>query len=325
MIKWAPTGQLWLFWTVLESRTSPSFSLVKCVSNFRGSTDSPPTHWKAQITQLRCFWFGKREIATRFTPLQGLYLPRLSETQGTCEALLSGGSDSWQQVTGSSLSWAGMNWETSFRELHGRMWKAQVMETAWILQRLMHPGEKVNQGFRRVLVLFANESKWSMYVSWMLMSGSFRQGEWWGNRLFLSSGVDTILSPTTWISQQTGFGTDHSEKPQLNHRRGCTHRERIGIQNNDHIGQVMEKAMAPHSSTLARKIPWMEEPGRLQTMGSWTVRQDWATSLSLFSFMHWRRKWQPTPVFLAGESQGRGSLVGRRLWGRTESDTTEPN
>ena len=39
--------------------------------------------------------------------------------------------------------------------------------------------------------------------------------------------------------------------------------------------------------------------------------------------MHWRRKWQPTPVFLPGESQGGGSLVGCRLWGRTESDTTE--
>ena len=47
------------------------------------------------------------------------------------------------------------------------------------------------------------------------------------------------------------------------------------------------------------------------------------TSLSLFTFMHWRRKRQPTPVFLPGESQGRGSLVGCRLWGRTESDTTE--
>jgi len=42
-----------------------------------------------------------------------------------------------------------------------------------------------------------------------------------------------------------------------------------------------------------------------------------------FHFMHWRRKWQPTPVFLPGESQGRGSLVGCHLWGRTESDTTE--
>ena len=84
-----------------------------------------------------------------------------------------------------------------------------------------------------------------------------------------------------------------------------------------------EKAMAPHSSTLAWKIPWTEEPGRLQSMGSLRVRLDWVTSLSLFSFMHWRRKWQPTPVFLPGESQGRGSLVGGRPWGRTESDTTE--
>ena len=85
----------------------------------------------------------------------------------------------------------------------------------------------------------------------------------------------------------------------------------------------MEKAMAPHSSTLAWKIPWMEEPGRLQSMGSLTVGHNWATSLSLFTFMHWRRKWQPTPVFLPGESQRRGSLLGCHLWGRTESDTTE--
>ena len=81
--------------------------------------------------------------------------------------------------------------------------------------------------------------------------------------------------------------------------------------------------MAPHSSTLSWKIPWMEEPGRVQSMGSLRVGHDWATSLSLFTFMHWRRKWQPTPVFLPGESQGRGNLVGCRLWGRTESDTTE--
>ena len=67
--------------------------------------------------------------------------------------------------------------------------------------------------------------------------------------------------------------------------------------------------MAPHSSTFAWKIPWMEEPGGLQSMGSQRVRHDWATSLSLFTFMHWRRKWQPTPVFLPGESQGRGSLA----------------
>ena len=74
--------------------------------------------------------------------------------------------------------------------------------------------------------------------------------------------------------------------------------------------------MAPHSSTLAWKIPWMEEPGRLQSMGSLRVRHD-------ITFTHWRRKWQPTPMFLPGESQGWGTLVGCRLWGHTESDTTE--
>ena len=59
---------------------------------------------------------------------------------------------------------------------------------------------------------------------------------------------------------------------------------------------MSEKAMATHSSTLAWKIPWVEEPGRLQFVGSLRVRHDWATSLSLFTVMHWRRKWQPTPV-----------------------------
>ena len=81
--------------------------------------------------------------------------------------------------------------------------------------------------------------------------------------------------------------------------------------------------MAPHSSTLAWKIPWMEEPSRLQSMGSLRVGHDSVTSLSLFTFMHWRRKLPPTPVFLPGESQGRRSLVGCHLWGRTESDMTE--
>ena len=83
--------------------------------------------------------------------------------------------------------------------------------------------------------------------------------------------------------------------------------------------------MAPHSSTLAWKIhgqrtlvgysPWGREESNT------TERLHF--HFSLFTFMHWRRKWQPTPVFLPGESQGQGSLVGCGLWGRTESDTTE--
>ena len=80
--------------------------------------------------------------------------------------------------------------------------------------------------------------------------------------------------------------------------------------------------MAPHSSTLAWKIPWTGKPGRLQSMGSLSP-----TQLSNFTFtFHFHaleKEMQPTPVFLPGESQGRGSLVGCHLWGRTESDTTK--
>ena len=76
--------------------------------------------------------------------------------------------------------------------------------------------------------------------------------------------------------------------------------------------------MAPHSSTLAWKIPWTEEPGRLQSMGLLRVGHNWATSLSLFTFMHWRRKWQPTRVLAwripgTGEPGGLPSMGSHRV------------
>ena len=83
---------------------------------------------------------------------------------------------------------------------------------------------------------------------------------------------------------------------------------------------LSRKALAPHSSTLAWRIPWLEEPGRLQSMGSLRVGHDWATSLSLFTLMHWTRKWQPTPVFLPEESQGLRSLV-TTVYGVAQSRT----
>ena len=86
---------------------------------------------------------------------------------------------------------------------------------------------------------------------------------------------------------------------------------------------ALEKEMATHSRILAWRIPGTGESGGLPSIGSHRVGHDWATSLSLFTFMHWRRKWQPTPQFLPGESQGQGSLVGCHLWGRTESDMTD--
>ena len=80
---------------------------------------------------------------------------------------------------------------------------------------------------------------------------------------------------------------------------------------------------APHSSTLAWKIPWMVEPGGLQSIGSLesdtTERLHFHFSLSCIG----EGNGNPLPVFLPGESQGWGSLVGCHLWGRTESDTTE--
>ena len=88
-------------------------------------------------------------------------------------------------------------------------------------------------------------------------------------------------------------------------------------------GRGLSRRRQWHPTPPHWKIPWTEEPGRLQSMGSLRIGHDWATSLSLFTLMHWKRKWQPTPVFLPGESQRRGNLVGCRLWGHTELDTTE--
>ena len=78
--------------------------------------------------------------------------------------------------------------------------------------------------------------------------------------------------------------------------------------------------MATHSSTLAWKIPWTEEPGGLQSMGSLRVGHDWATSLSLFTFMHWRRKWQPTPGFLL-ENPRDGGAWWAAVYGVAQSRT----
>ena len=69
--------------------------------------------------------------------------------------------------------------------------------------------------------------------------------------------------------------------------------------------------MAPHSSTLAWKIPWMEEPARLQSIGSLRVRHDWATSLSLFTFhFHALEKMAAHSSVLAWRTPGMGEPGG---------------
>ena len=87
------------------------------------------------------------------------------------------------------------------------------------------------------------------------------------------------------------------------------------------VSAIMSVSMAPHSSTLAWKILWMEEPGRLQSMGSLRVGYDWAISLSLFTFMHWRRKWQPTPKCSCLENPRDGGAWWAAVYGVAQSRT----
>ena len=170
------------------------------------------------------------------------------------------------------------------------MWTADSLEKTWMLGKI--EGKRI-RGWQRLRWLDGIPDS-------MDMSLSKTQGD-------SETGKPGTLQPMAL--QRVGYDLV-TEQPRTNTKHNL-------------IRTRSEKAMAPHSSTLAWKIPWMEEPGRLQSMGSLRVGHDWVTSLSLFTFKHWRRQWQPTPMFLPGESQVLGSLVGCHLWGRTESNTTE--
>ena len=87
-----------------------------------------------------------------------------------------------------------------------------------------------------------------------------------------------------------------------------------------YICVCVEKAMATHSSTLAWKSPWTEEPGRLQSMGSRRVRHNWATSLSLFTFMHWRGNGNPLQCSCL-ENPRDGGAWWAAIYGVTQSQT----
>ena len=86
----------------------------------------------------------------------------------------------------------------------------------------------------------------------------------------------------------------------------------------------LEKALEPHSSTLAWKIPWTEEPGGLQSMETRRVGHDWVTSLSLFTFMHWRREGNGNPLQCSClENPRDGGAWWAAVYGIAELDTTE--
>ena len=85
----------------------------------------------------------------------------------------------------------------------------------------------------------------------------------------------------------------------------------------------LEKEMTTYSSTLAWKIPWMEKPGSLQSMGSQRVGHDWATSLHSLHTLSLEKEMATHSIFLPGESHGQRSLAGCGPWGCRESDTTD--
>ena len=157
--------------------------------------------------------------------------------------------------------------------------------------------------------VFSNESalciKWPKYWSFSFSISPF--SEYSVLISFRLTGLSLLSKGFSRVSPASQFESISSSELSLLYGLTLTSRE---------------KAMAPHSSTPAWKIPWTEEPGKLQSLGSLRVGL-WAISLWLLTLMHWRRKWQPTLVLLPGESQGRGSLVGCRLWDHTELDTTE--
>ena len=119
---------------------------------------------------------------------------------------------------------------------------------------------------------------------------------------------------------------DHTKKGRglrsikLETKKGKLNGQHRNTNDSKRLLWATQKAMATHSSTLAWKISWTEEPGRLQSIGSLRVGHNWATSLSLFTFMHWRRKWQPTPVFLPGQPRNRGAWWAA-IYGVTQSQT----
>jgi len=142
---------------------------------------------------------------------------------------------------------------------------------------------------------------------WLVGHKSVKLIQWCGWKLIPASSIS--LGP-------------HVEYYNLDYRRGKLLYYSIKSGSNQKQNPFLRafalllSALCSCSQRTTWLIPYLPQGLALK----WLLR---VVSLSLFPFMHWRRKWQPIVVLLPGESQGRGSLVGCRLWGRTELDTIE--
>ena len=136
--------------------------------------------------------------------------------------------------------------------------------------------------------------------------------DWWGSDLQNPFwGIDEPEQTEAKFSREQwtcNMGNMTQQRLKKDKDEACpklSNQNRIWLAIPDTASFNIPRRQWPHSSTLAWEIPWMEEPGRLQSMGSLRVRHDRVILLSLFTFIHWKWEWQPTPVFLPGESQGR--------------------
>jgi len=145
---------------------------------------------------------------------------------------------------------------------------------------------------------------------WVYMESLRQNGKSW--RLQTPSSTRSCTADWEGVTRGIG-GKSGKRRWQENHPRGEFQGE---------CGQEVEKAMATHSITLAWKILWMEEPGRLQSMGSLRVRHDWATSLSLFLSCIGEGNGNPLQCSCL-ENPRDGKPGGLPSMGRTESDMTE--
>ena len=149
------------------------------------------------------------------------------------------------------------------------------------------------------------QSMWSQRVRHDWATSLSRIGEGNGNPLQYSC-LENPRESGPWWAAVYGFTQSWTRLKWISKHRLPTTQEKT-------LHMDITRWSTPKSDWLYTLQPKMEKPGRLQS----TVAEG-RTWLSDFTFTHWRRKWQPTPVFLPGESQGWGTLVGCHLWGRTE-------
>ena len=144
----------------------------------------------------------------------------------------------------------------------------------------------------------------------------------WAEKMFIRP-VARVFIICSWFTQ--GFpGGASGKEPTFQ----CRRHKRQGIQS---LGweDPLQQGMTTHSHILAWEISWTEEPGGLQSSGSQRVRQDWRDSIHTHrtdilrsKVILWKRKWQPTPVILPGESHGQRKLAGYSPWDCKESGMT---